>query len=882
MTTWQKMSAAEAARELKTDVSRGLSGKEAAKRLKTAGENRLREEKKPGLLRRFFAQFNDFMVLILLAAAGVSYLTSTFSGDSDYLDSIIILCIVLLNALLGVIQESRAEKAIEALQNMTAPEARVLRDGRAILIPASEVVPGDVLVLETGDFVAADARLLTSAGLRTEESALTGESNPVKKDAQAVCPEHAPLAEQKNMVFASTAVRQGRGSAVVTATGMQTQVGCIAGMISTHESPRTPLQDRLAHVGKMLGTGALIICGIIFVMGLFQHLPPLDMFMTSISLAVAAIPEGLPAIVTIMLALGVRRMAGKRAVIRHLPAVETLGSASVICSDKTGTLTQNHMTVVQCADADGPVRERSPAYRYLMEEAVLCCNAVLETGKGEASGSPTEAAIVEAAAKAGVTRQKLDQTLPRDWELPFDSTRKLMSVAVREGYRRRQITKGAPDVLLSRCSHILTAGRKVLLSPSLRRRAEQQYEQMAGRALRVIAVAVREDAVSGNPSPDTAERELCFVGLIGMLDPPRPEVRAAVLDCRRAGIKPVMITGDHMATAMAIAKEIGILPPDGKGLTGEELNRMTDSQLASRIMDYCVFARVSPEHKVRIVTALQARGHVVAMTGDGVNDAPALKKADIGCAMGQGGTDVARGAADMVLADDNFATIVEAVREGRGIYQNIGKAVHFLLASNIGEILTVFVAMMMHLPPPLLAIQLLWVNLVTDSLPAIALGVDGADPAIMEEKPVNRKKSLFADGLGVSIALEGMLIGAISLLAYQIGRVCFDMGGTPVIGRTMAFAVLGLSQLVHAFDVRSRYSVFSRRIPVNGYLIGAFVVCVLLQVSVITVPALSVVFRTAALSAGQWLMVAGLSVVPMAVSELGKLAEGAFRRGKKR
>ncbi len=678
------------------------------------------------------------------------------------------------------------------------------------------------------------------------------------------------------MVFSSSSVTSGHGMAVVTAVGMGTQVGKIASMLMESETPPTPLQVRLAKTGKILGVAALLICLAIFVMGLIQSVPPLEMFMISVSLAVAAIPEGLPAVVTIVLALGVRKMASNRAIIRKLPAVETLGSASVICSDKTGTLTQNRMTVTEVATPSRRVPLGSLEAADILSLGALCNNSTLSGGpeKWEAEGDPTESAIVSAAASQGKRKPDLERQWPRVGEVPFDSTRKLMSTIHRlPNGKYRVITKGAPDVLIRRCAAFVDG------FGDSRQSVQRLNQSMAERALRVLGVAYRDCAAMPAADP-SIETGLTFLGLIGMVDPPRPEVKEAVRKCKRAGIKPVMITGDHVVTAKAIGADLGILSNRDKAMTGSELDTVPQRELVEHIYEYAVFARVSPEHKVRIVKAFQARGAVVAMTGDGVNDAPALQTADIGCAMGQGGTDVAKGAADMILTDDNFATIVEAVREGRGIYSNIKKAVHFLLSCNIGEIMTVFVAFLLRMPTPLLAIQLLWVNLVTDSLPALALGVEPGDPDVMNKKPIDPKKSLFADGMWYNILIEGMMIGSLALLAYTIGRAFFDLPGLVTVGRTMAFAVLSLSQLVHAFNMRSEHSVFSIGLFTNKKMTMAFVVCLLLQTSVITIPALSAIFKTAALSAGQWLIVAGLSLVPLLLLELEKKLK-SFRRGRR-
>ncbi len=874
---WHSFPAAEALRRLDVNPREGLSSAKIPQRRESGGRNALKHKKEKGLLRRFWEQFSDFMVIILLIAAVISFITSLANGDADFVDPIIILIIVVINAIIGVVQEYRAERAIEALQKMSAPEARVLRDGRLQKIPSEEVVVGDIIALETGDFVPADARLLTAENLKAEESSLTGESAPVGKNAGEVFAGATPVAERKNMVFSSSSVTSGRGTGVVVAVGMDTQVGKIASMLMESETPPTPLQVRLAKTGKTLGAAALAICLAIFAMGLIQSVPPLEMFMISVSLAVAAIPEGLPAVVTIVLALGVRRMAASRAIIRKLPAVETLGSASVVCSDKTGTLTQNRMTVTEVTTPARRVPLSSLEAGDILTLGALCNNSLL-TGtpdRPDAEGDPTESAIVAAAARCGKRKPELERQWPRVAEVPFDSSRKLMSTIHRlPSGKYRIITKGAPEVLFRCCTSFVDGG------DNCRATLQRLNQSMAERALRVLGVAYRDCAALPTADP-SIETGLTFLGLIGMVDPPRPEAKEAVRQCRRAGIKPVMITGDHVVTAKAIGAELGILTGRDKAMTGAELDNTPQKELVEHIYDYAVFARVTPEHKVRIVRAFQSRGAVVAMTGDGVNDAPALKAADIGCAMGQGGTDVAKGAADMILTDDNFATIVEAVEEGRGIYANIKKAVHFLLSCNIGEIMTVFAAFLLRMPAPLLAIQLLWVNLVTDSLPALALGVEPRDRDVMNQKPVDSKKSLFAGGLWYNILVEGMMIGSLALLAFVIGRSFFDSPGAVIVGRTMAFAVLSISQLVHAFSMRSQRSVFSIGLLSNKKMVYAFFICLLLQTSVITIPALSAVFKTAALSGVQWLLVAGLSLVPLLVMELEKKLK-ALRRSRKR
>lgn len=856
---WYSKDIKEVLAHFTADKNRGLSEAEAKKRLEATGRNRLEEKRKKGLFSKFIQQMSDFMVIILIAAAVLSLFISIIDGDADFVDPVIIIAIVLLNATMGIIQESKAEKAIESLQKLSAPKSTVLRGGQKLEIDSECIVTGDIIFFETGDCITADARIIESAALSVEESSLTGESEPALKSERARVAEGMSLGERRSMVYSGSAVVGGRCRAVVTATGMDTEVGKIAKMLDDAEPPETPLQKRLAGTGKILAGAALIMCGLVFALGIIQATDILDSFMLSVSLAVAAVPEGLPAIVTIVLALGVQRMAKKNAIVRKLPAVETLGSATVICSDKTGTLTQNKMTVQKLADNRGAVP--SPEMRRkILTYGALCTNSTVTVvdGKPRAEGDPTENAIVNAALCDNISRDALEKKFPRVTELPFDSKRKLMSTVHKNPDGGRLIiTKGAADVLIKICG-MSDAERKTILEAN---------SKMADKALRVIAVAYRE---TGNLAEAEVEKDLTFLGLIAMQDPPRPEVRDAVQTCKRAGIKPVMITGDHAATAAAIARQLGILSSDGRVLTGQELDGLTDAGLRSAASTCNVFARVSPEHKSRVVKAFQERGEIVAMTGDGVNDAPALKIADIGCAMGESGTDVARDASDMILTDDNFATIVSAVREGRGIYQNICKSVHFLLSCNVGEILTILGAFLLGMSSPLLPIQLLWINLVTDSLPALAIGAEKADGDIMDRKPVRPKSSMFADGRGLDIAVQGVMIGVLALLAFYIGVGAGDY----TTGRTFSFAVLSISQLVHAFNIRSSESLFKIGFFSNPMLVGAFVICCIMQVSVICIPALSGIFGVRALTLGQWGTVALLSLLPLIAVELGKLLFG--------
>ena len=867
----------EAVQTLGTDPARGLNQRECQRRLEQYGKNELRPAKRRGLPARFFSQFQDLMVLILLAAAAVSFAVSWVRGDGEYVDSLIILAIVVCNAVIGTVQEVRADRAIQALKKLSSPHAWVIREGRRQRVESSQLVPGDLVVLQAGDLVPADLRLLKSAELKIEESALTGESVPAEKDAGAHCPGNAPLGERKNMAFASTGVASGAGVGVVAATGMDTAMGRIAHMLEHEQSPQTPLQQRLKRMGKVMGVGVVLICAVIFLLGLFQQRPPLEMFMIAISLGVAAIPEGLTAVVTIVLAMGIKRMAQKRAIVRHLPAVETLGSTQVICSDKTGTLTQNKMTVVAFSSARGEERLDSPAAQFALELATLCSDAQ-EVGE-KITGDPTETAFLRACKRG---KGELEGCYPRVGEIPFTSARKRMTTAHRlpEG-GFRLIAKGAPDVLIARCTQLLQGGEIRPLTGAMKAKLLSDNSRLAERALRVLAVAYRD--VSALPSDDReSESQLIFCGLIAMEDPPRPGVKEAVTQCKRAGILPVMITGDHAATALAIGQRLGIAESPSQVMTGLELDRLDDGALSKKVFQYRIFARVSPEHKVKLVRAFQQRGMVVAMTGDGVNDAPALKAADIGCAMGKNGTEVAQSAADMVLTDDDFSTIVAAVREGRGIYQNIRKTVHFLLSCNIGEILVVFVAFLLRAPTPLLAIQLLWVNLVTDSFPALALGADPIQGDVMEQPPHKREEGVFSGGVGFAVAVEGCLVGALALLAYTIGRAFFDYDpAAPAIGRTMAFCVLSLSQLVHSLNMRSEHSVLKLGLLSNRKLVAACGFCAFLMVSVVLFPPLSALFQTTALTALQWLVVAALSLCPLLVVEGEKLLWEHLPRKKK-
>lgn len=859
-TAFHAVSADDAVKILKTDSERGLDSAQIAVRMSKYGRNLLKNGRKKSLIRRFMLQFGDFMVLILLAASGVSFAVSCMSGEADFAEPLLILGIVIANAVIGTVQEAKAERALEALSAMSAPRATVLRNGRRETVMSEELVPGDVVFLSAGDIVPADIRLLEGEQLSAEESALTGESVPVAKTAGAVCAVGAQIAERSNMLFSGTGIAVGRGTGAVTATGMNTEIGKIARMLGEEEAPETPLKQQLHRTGKLIGLVVVAICAVLFVIGLLHRVEPLEMFMIAISLAVAAIPEGLPAVVTIVLALGVRRMAAKRAIIRNLQAVETLGSCQVICSDKTGTLTQNRMTVVRCSAGCGePTEELN---KELLETAALCTNVEIDGGR--LIGEPTETAIAAAVDDA----EKLFGDRSLALEIPFSSERKRMTVVLREKNGYHVITKGAPDVILPLCTSVKAQSSVATMTYSGRRKALSANTEMAADALRVLGVA--EKWVTSLPDNDAAaESELCFLGLIGLEDPPRAEAGEAVRECLNAGIRPVMITGDQSVTAAAIASRLGI--DSSSIVTGKQLDELSDEDLADTVKRCSVYARVTPAHKVRIVKAFRRLSLVTAMTGDGVNDAPALKAADIGCAMGKNGTEVAKSAADMVLTDDNFATIVSAVREGRTVYSNIRKTIHFLMSCNIGEILVVLAAFLLNAPAPLLPAQLLWVNLVTDTFPALALGSDPASDDVMRRPPTPRSRTVFSNGLGFEMAVEGMMIGSLALAAFSIGRAFFDVDpDVPTVGRTMAFAVLSLSQLVHSFNVRSDGPMIGRGFFSNRLLNAAFAVCSTLMIGVIVVPQAAALFGAVPLTTAQWLITGALSVVPLVLCETEK------------
>ena len=846
---WETLRREEVEKKLNTNFCKGLTDDEVIKRQNQYGKNELQNTKKEGILLKFFKQFNDFMIIILIMASIVSAGVSWYQGENDYIDSIIIISIVVLNAIMGVLQEAKAEKSIESLKKMAPQMSKVIRNGKEVEIPSEALTVGDIVIIEAGNRVPADCRMIESFNLKVEESSLTGETEAVEKDGTAICEKGIPLGDIVNMVFMGSTVVNGHAKVVVTEIGMHTKVGKIANMIIENEAPETPIQKKLNQVGKLLGVVCLMICLVIFVIGIIKKIPPMEMFMTSVGLAVAAIPEGLPAIVTIMLSIGVTKMAKRNSIIRKLPAVETLGSSNVICSDKTGTLTQNKMKVVE-------IKAENP--NFAMELATMCTDSKIEinSGKVEVVGEPTEIALVEAAYINKLDKNKLYQSMPRVGEIPFDSTRKMMTTIHKlENGKYRVITKGAPDILLHKCVGVY------------KEKIARKNEKMANKALRVIAVTYKDmDYFPNKIESSIIENNLNFVGLIGMIDPPREGVKEAVETCKKAGIKTVMITGDHIATAKAIAEKIGIFSKKDRAITGGELEKLDQETFEKEIQNYTVFARVTPEHKVRIVKAWQKNGAVVAMTGDGVNDSPALKSADIGIAMGKGGTDVAKNAADMILVDDNFVTIVDAVKQGRNIYDNIRKAIHFLIATNIGEIVTIFMGLVLGFQSPLLAIQLLWINLVTDSLPAIAIGLEPPEKDIMERKPIDSKKGIFADGLWGKIILEGIMIGMLTLIAFSIGNKYYGVE----VGRTMAFISMGLLELIHSFNIKSEKSIFKVGMLENKFLIGSFLLGIFVQTIVVCIPTLANIFNVVNLNSTQWMITLGISILPIPIIELQK------------
>jgi len=899
------MSAFATAAELTTDLEQGLTEEEAAARLAKFGPNELQKESGLTVWQKLVAQLKDFLILLLLVAAAVSLLL----GESS--DAIVIFLVVLINTVLGVLQELKAEKALAALASLSAPTAKVLRSGQTREVAAGQLVPGDLILLNAGDFIPADSRLVVAENLQVNESALTGESVPVEKDADYTAEETIPVAEQKNMVFKGTMVTFGRGRALVTGTGMETELGRIAGLLQTGAQEKTPLQKRLDSFGKQIGLLAIVLCLFIFLFGLLRGHRFNEMFFVAVSLAVAAIPEGLPAMITIVLALGVQRMATQKAIIRRLPAVETLGSATVICSDKTGTLTQNTMTVRQIVTGAGNYRvtgagleavgtferagekvdvKKEPLLTLLLKTGALCNDAEFRPEEGKLIGDPTEGALIVAAAKAGMTREELQAVYPRLQEYPFDSVRKRMSTVHQgnltpllgasggggakgeeeggegEANQRWLLTKGAPDLVLEKCKWWLNGEGRQELTPARKAELLQLNHQMASEALRVLAFACRPNLPAGPLPVGEAENELTFLGFMGMIDPPRPEAKAAIRQCQQAGIGVKMITGDHPDTARAIAQQLELADLDAPVLTGVELEAMAGEELAEQVGRTRVFARVSPEHKVRIVEALKQKGAIVAMTGDGVNDAPALKKADIGAAMGQTGTDVAKEAADMVLVDDNFATIVRAVQEGRVIFANIKKAVYFLLSCNLGEIITIFVAIVLGWPVPLIPLQILWVNLITDSLPALALGVEPPEGEIMKRPPLHPEEGLFGRKVRLSLGVFGGFVALLTLVAFRWG-----LRETVRKGVTMAFATLGLCQLVHAYNFRSLQEPLwrRRRVP-NKKLLYSTIGSAFLHLLVFFTPWFRRIFHVQSLPLNDWLLIGELALAPLFLGEVWK------------
>ncbi|PKR87000.1 cation-translocating P-type ATPase [Heyndrickxia camelliae] len=864
---------------LNTNAKLGLTPKEVEKKRKQFGWNELDEGEKQSALLLFISQFKDFMVLVLLGAT----LVSGFLGE--YIDAIAIIAIVLINGFLGYFQERKAEKSLQALKEMSAPQVTVLRDGKWLKIMSREVVVGDILRFSSGDRIGADLRIIQANNLEIEESALTGESIPSVKSTEIITKKDVGLGDMNNMAFMGTMVTRGNGIGIVTGIGMKTAMGEIAHMIQNADVMETPLQRRLEQLGKILIIVALLLTLLVVVVGVVHGHDVYSMFLAGVSLAVAAIPEGLPAIVTVALSLGVQRMIRKNAIVRKLPAVETLGCASVICSDKTGTMTQNKMTVTHIwsggkswsvtgtgynpkggfYEKENEIKPQSEKSLYqLLTFGLLCNHAELKMREKDfyLDGDPTDGALLVSAMKAGLTRESLLGQFTIEKEFPFDSTRKMMSVVVRDKNNRRfVITKGAPDVLIGLCESILWEGKQVLFHHEYKNETQKTIEMLAGKALRNIAIAFKPiDNQTQILSEEEAEKDLIFIGLQGMIDPPRPEVKQAIQECKEAGIKTVMITGDHVITAKAIAKELGILQSNSKVLDGQALNNMNVEELENIVDDVSVFARVSPEHKLKIVKALQNRGHIVAMTGDGVNDAPAIKSADIGISMGITGTDVAKESSSLILLDDNFATIKAAIKEGRNIYENIRKFIRYLLASNVGEILVMLFAMILYLPLPLVPIQILWVNLVTDGLPAMALGLDQPEDNVMKRKPRHPKEGVFARGLGWKVISRGFLIGIATIIAFI--TVYHQHPDNLAYAQTIAFATLVLAQLIHVFDCRSERSIFSRNPFGNLFLVGAVLSSIILMVGVIYIPSLQPIFHTVPIIPRDWLLILGMSSIP--------------------
>ena len=863
-----RLTVTEACRTFLTDPVKGLSSGEAGARQARDGFNEFEKTKHTTLWQKFISQFKSFMIIVLIFAAIISGVTGYINGEG-ITDAIIILSILIVNAIIGVFQEAKAEKSLDALERISAPHCKVIRDGETKIIESRELAVGDIVVIETGDNVPADLRLIESVNLKIQEAALTGESLPVEKDADAVLPEDAPIGDRINMAYSSCSVTYGHGKGVVTAIGNQTEVGKIASMIQSVPDMRTPMQIRLDKLGKTLAIICLVVCVVIMVIGLCYGRNLMEMFMTAVSLAVAAIPEGLPAVSTVVLALGVQRLAKQNAIVRNLPSVETLGSTTVICSDKTGTLTQNKMTVthIYAAGNLSDTTEDSPVINELLKMSVLANDAILSTD-GQSIGDPTETALIDAGLKYTIDKNTLKKTLPRIAEIPFDSERKLMTTVHQNKEEDFLVAvKGGLDELLANCTRINDGAT---IRPITEKDIEDIHKanmEMASQALRILAVGYKTISVlPASFTPATVEKDFIFLGMVGMIDPPREEAKEAVRRCKEAGIKPVMITGDHKITATAIARSLGIITSDECVLTGKDVEMMSDEQLKEMAGNVAVFARVAPEHKVRIVNAFQSRGNVVAMTGDGVNDAPALKLADIGVAMGITGTDVAKEAADVVLTDDNFATIVSSVREGRRIYDNLMKSIQFMISTNLGEIVLLLIAVIANLDMPLLPIQLLFINLVGDSLPSLALSVDHADKDIMRRKPIDPNQGIFTKHFTTRVIIQSLIIGLTTLAAYKIG-----MNTSVDVARTMTFATMVFCQFTIIFSIRSGHNWFTHKMFTNRWLWLTIVFVTTLTLLVLLVPGMQSLFKLAPMTSGQWWTVIGLSFAVLALSELFKL-----------
>ena len=853
--------------ELSSNLINGLSSSEAKSRLEKNGLNKLQGKKKKTILQLFFAQINDVMIYILLIAAIISFAVGEVS------DSIIILIVIFVNAIIGVIQESKAEKALEALKNMSTPKALVRRDGNTIEIPSEEVVVGDIVIIDAGRYIPADLRIIESANLKIEESAFTGESVPSEKTSDIINEDkEVPIGDQHNMAFMSTLVTYGRGVGIAVNTGMETQIGKIAKMLDEEEDNTTPLQKKLAQLGKTLGFAAVGISIIMFIVSIFQGRDFLEMFMTSISLAVAAIPEGLPAIVAIVLALGVQRMIKENAIIRKLPSVETLGSVNIICSDKTGTLTINKMTVKKFY-VNGEIKNletidiKNNETNLLVNGMVLCNDAT--SNDGVQTGDPTEIALIDVGNKVNITKEDLNKEHKRVNEIPFDSDRKLMTTVNKYDSKFNVFTKGAIDSILKISNKILINDKVEDFTKEKKDEVLKASNLMSDDALRVLALAYKS-IDSEHVAIDDLEKDLIFVGLMGMIDPPREEVKGSIELSKKAGIRTIMITGDHKNTAVAIAKELGIANDISEAMAGSEIDTYSDEEFTKIVNNYRVFARVSPEHKVKIVKAFKSYGNIVSMTGDGVNDAPSLKTADIGVAMGITGTDVAKGAADMVLTDDNFTTIVKAVEEGRNIFNNIKKSIIFLLSCNLGEVVALFVAILLNWPAPLLPIHILWVNLITDSFPALSLGVDPGDKGVMELQPRSPNESLFSGRMGILLILNGILIGATTLFAFVLGEYLYP--DSLKHAQTMAFVVLSVSQLFYSLSMRNETkSLFQVGVFKNKWLIGSLLFGILLQLAIISIPFTANIFKVYSLDFKDWGLVILISLIPFVINEIAKI-----------